>query len=66
MKLPNEFIEKYQTILKDEAEAFFDSFEQKPISAYRTNPLKEKQLDFPIMPSQVPLGGIMGKYQENQ
>ncbi|HEN9960581.1 TPA: hypothetical protein U9K79_001085 [Streptococcus agalactiae] len=47
MKLPNEFIEKYQTILKDEAEAFFDSFEQKPISAYRTNPLKEKQLDFP-------------------
>ncbi|MBW1570494.1 23S rRNA methyltransferase, partial [Streptococcus sp. SPC0] len=40
MKLPNEFIEKYQTILKDEAEAFFYRFEQKPISAYRTNPLK--------------------------
>ncbi len=65
MKLPNEFIEKYQTILKDEAEAFFDSFEQKPISDIAPILSKKSNLIFQ-MPSQVPLGGIMGKYQENQ
>ncbi len=68
MKLPNEFIEKYQTILKDEAEAFFDSFEQKPISAYRTNPLKEKQLDFPNAIPSTPwghYGKISGKSIEH-
>lgn len=68
MKLPNEFIEKYQTILKDEAEAFFDSFEQKPISAYRTNPLKEKRLDFPNAIPSTPwghYGKISGKSIEH-
>ncbi|EHJ53199.1 RsmF rRNA methyltransferase first C-terminal domain-containing protein [Streptococcus macacae] len=40
MLLPEKFVEKYQTILGAEAAAFFKSFEENPVSAYRINPLK--------------------------
>ncbi|MDG3142339.1 RsmF rRNA methyltransferase first C-terminal domain-containing protein [Streptococcus suis] len=46
MQLPQTFIEKYQEILGDEAEAFFASFDEKPISGFRVNPLKEHQISF--------------------
>jgi NOL1/NOP2/sun family putative RNA methylase len=47
MKLPNDFIEKYTDLLAAEAPAFFETFEQEAVSAFRTNPLKECQKDFP-------------------
>lgn len=46
MQLPQDFIDKYNHLLGSEAQAFFESFEQDPISGFRTNPLKESQLDF--------------------
>ena len=69
MKLPNEFIEKYQTILKDEAEAFFDSFEQKPISAYRTNgKISGKSIEHTtgLVYSQEPAAQIVAQIAEPQ
>ncbi|HEK9097292.1 RsmF rRNA methyltransferase first C-terminal domain-containing protein [Streptococcus equi] len=50
MQLPNDFIEKYQQLLGSEAKAFFESFDQPAISAYRINPLKHQSvcLDPPI------------------
>lgn len=54
--------------LKMKQKLFFDSFEQKPISAYRTNPLKEKQLDFPNAIPSTPwghYGKISGKSIEH-
>ncbi|AKU01745.1 hypothetical protein GX026_04635 [Streptococcus agalactiae] len=51
--------------LKMKQKLFFDSFEQKPISDIAPILSKKSNLIFQ-MPSQVPLGGIMGKYQENQ
>ena len=46
MQLPKEFIEKYTNLLGSEAQAFFESFEKPALSAFRTNPLKEKQVIF--------------------
>ena len=46
MRFPNGFEEKYQRLLGKEAASFFSTFDQEPISAFRTNPLKEGQLTF--------------------
>ena len=46
MKFPIGFEEKYQRLLQEEAASFFSTFDEKPISAFRINPLKEGQLVF--------------------
>ena len=46
MRFPTGFEEKYQRLLGKEAASFFSTFDQDPISAFRTNPLKEGQLTF--------------------
>ena len=46
MTLPTAFYEKYEKILGQEAPAFFASFNEEAISAFRVNPLKEKQQAF--------------------
>ena len=46
MRFPNGFEEKYQRLLGKDAASFFSTFDQEPISAFRTNPLKEGQLTF--------------------
>ncbi|MBZ2131392.1 RsmF rRNA methyltransferase first C-terminal domain-containing protein [Streptococcus gordonii] len=46
MRFPNGFEEKYQRLLGKEAASFFSTFDQEPISAFRTNPLKEGQFTF--------------------
>ena len=46
MDFPAGFKEKYEKILGQEAEAFFATFDQEPISAFRSNPLKETQKEF--------------------
>ena len=46
MILKKDFIEKYTRLLAAEAPAFFETFEKEPVSAFRTNPLKEAQQDF--------------------
>ncbi|MBN2959825.1 MAG: RsmF rRNA methyltransferase first C-terminal domain-containing protein [Streptococcus gordonii] len=46
MRFPTGFEEKYQRLLEKEAASFFSTFDQEPISAFRTNPLKEGQLTF--------------------
>ena len=46
MNLPTDFTEKYTRLLAAEAPAFFETFEKEPVSAFRTNPLKEAQQDF--------------------
>ncbi|EHJ57419.1 putative ribosomal RNA large subunit methyltransferase J [Streptococcus urinalis 2285-97] len=43
---PEEFTEKYSNILAKEAPAFFQSFDQEPVSAFRVNPLKKVQKTF--------------------
>ncbi|KRN29501.1 NOL1 NOP2 sun family protein [Lactobacillus selangorensis] len=50
MKLPQAFIEKYQRLLGAEAPAFFASFDQPAVSAFRLNPLKDdfKNVDLPL------------------
>ena len=50
MTFPQEFKEKYTQLLGEEAEAFFQTFDEPAISAYRTNPLKAVQIkgDEPI------------------
>ena len=50
MNFPNGFKEKYQHLLGEDAAAFFATFEQEAVSAFRTNPLKEtpKAFDDPI------------------
>lgn len=40
MKLPIEFIHKYQQLLGDEAKEFLASFQEESYSGYRINPLK--------------------------
>lgn len=64
MNFPNGFKEKYQHLLGEDAAAFFATFEQEAVSAFRTNPLKEAQkylmIRFPIL-----LGDIMERSQEN-
>lgn len=46
MRFPTGFEEKYQRLLGKEAASFFSTFYQEPISAFRTNPLKEGQVTF--------------------
>lgn len=46
MKFPIGFEEKYQRLLQEEAASFFSTFDEKPVSAFRINPLKEGQLAF--------------------
>lgn len=46
MNLPQDFIEKYSELLGPEAQAFFESFDQPAVSGFRTNPLKETQVEF--------------------
>jgi len=46
MDFPVGFKEKYEELLGQEAEVFFETFDQDPISAFRSNPLKENQKDF--------------------
>lgn len=40
MKLPIEFINKYQQLLGDEAECFFSALQKNSLNGYRINPLK--------------------------
>ena len=56
MQFPSDFIEKYNNLLRDEAEDFFASFDQEAVSAYRTNPLKKQQKDFPDAIPETPWG----------
>ena len=46
MNFPNGFKEKYQHLLGEDAAAFFATFDQEAVSAFRTNPLKEAQKAF--------------------
>lgn len=64
MKFPSDFIEKYKDLLGAEAEEFFTSFDQEAVSAYRINPLKKQQKDYPD-PIMEHLGAITVKFQEN-
>ena len=56
MQFPSDFIEKYNKLLGDEAKDFFASFDQEAVSAYRTNPLKKQQKDFPDAIPETPWG----------
>ena len=64
MQFPSDFIEKYNNLLRDEAEDFFASFNQEAVSAYRTNPLKSNRRTF-LMLSLKHLGAITVKFLEN-
>lgn len=44
MILPEEFIQKYRSLLGDEATPFLNSFEDSPVSGFRINPLKQNWL----------------------
>ena len=46
MNFPNGFKEKYQHLLGEDAAAFFATFDQEAVTAFRTNPLKEAQKVF--------------------
>ena len=56
MQFPSDFIEKYNNLLGDEAKDFFAFFDQEAVSAYRTNPLKKQQKDFPDAIPETPWG----------
>lgn len=45
--LSSDFIEKYTKLLAAEAPAFFETFNEEAVSAFRVNPLKESQQIFP-------------------
>lgn len=66
--LPKDFIEKYRNLLGEEAEAFFSSFDEEAVSAFRVNPLKESQAAFsnaiPNMPWSY-YGKVSGKSPEH-
>ena len=64
MKFPSDFIEKYKDLLGAEAEEFFTSFDQEAVSAYRINPLKKQQKDYPDPIPGTPWA-ITVKFQEN-
>ncbi|HEM3577068.1 TPA: RsmF rRNA methyltransferase first C-terminal domain-containing protein [Streptococcus suis] len=68
MQLPQDFIDKYSHLLGQEAQAFFESFDEPAISGFRTNPLKENQLAFdnpiPAMPWSY-YGKVSGKSPEH-
>ena len=68
MQFPSDFIEKYNNLLGDEAKDFFASFDQEAVSAYRTNPLKKQQKDFPDTIPETPwghYGKISGKSSDH-
>ena len=68
MQFPSDFIEKYNKLLGDEAKDFFASFDQEAVSAYRTNPLKKQQKDFPDAIPETPwghYGKISGKSSDH-
>lgn len=68
MQFPDGFVKKYEAILGDEARAFLASFDEEPISAFRTNPLKEVQMNFPNAIPHTPwghYGKISGKSIEH-
>ena len=68
MQFPSDFIEKYNNLLGDEAKDFFASFDQEAVSAYRTNPLKKQQKDFPDAIPETPwghYGKISGKSSDH-
>ena len=68
MQFPEGFVEKYEEILGDEARDFLASFEEEAVSAFRVNPLKEKQLSFPDAIPQTPwghYGKVSGKSPEH-
>lgn len=44
--LSQSFIQKYTELLGQEAPAFFKTFEEEAVSAFRSNPLKEEQVAF--------------------
>lgn len=46
MTLPQDFINKYIELLQEEAPRFLDSFNEPPVSGFRSNPLKENQIAF--------------------
>ncbi|HEM3717070.1 TPA: RsmF rRNA methyltransferase first C-terminal domain-containing protein [Streptococcus suis] len=68
MQLPQDFIDKYTDLLGQEAQAFFESFDEPAISGFRTNPLKEGQIAFdnpiPDMPWSY-YGKVSGKSPEH-
>ncbi|MGQ7660152.1 RsmF rRNA methyltransferase first C-terminal domain-containing protein [Streptococcus suis] len=68
MNLPQDFIDKYSELLGPEAQAFFESFDQPAVSGFRTNPLKETQMEFadaiPDMPWSY-YGKVSGKSPEH-
>ncbi|HFI0451355.1 TPA: RsmF rRNA methyltransferase first C-terminal domain-containing protein [Streptococcus suis] len=68
MQLPQDFIDKYSDLLGQEAQAFFESFDEPAISGFRTNPLKEGQIAFdnpiPAMPWSY-YGKVSGKSPEH-
>lgn len=68
MNLPQDFIEKYSELLGPEAQAFFESFDQPAVLGFRTNPLKETQMEFadaiPDMPWSY-YGKVSGKSPEH-
>ena len=68
MNLPTDFIEKYTDLLAAEAPAFFETFEQEAVAAFRTNPLKECQKEFPNKIPQMDwsyYGKVSGKSPEH-
>ena len=73
MDLPKEFIEKYQKLLGDEAEAFLASLDEKSVIGFRLNPLKRhyKDVDYDLTAS-VPfaqdgfIGKVSGRSLEHQ
>lgn len=56
MNLPVDFIQKYEKLLGDEAPAFFASFDDEAVAAFRTNPLKKAQVAFDQAIPQTPWG----------
>ncbi|MCL0329415.1 RsmF rRNA methyltransferase first C-terminal domain-containing protein [Apilactobacillus xinyiensis] len=72
MKLPNEFIKKYQKLLGEDADSFFKGFNNPVKQGFRVNPLKEKlpqseKLNAPIEYCQYGyFGSVNGKSVDHQ
>lgn len=68
IQLPDDFIDKYQALLGDDAKAFFASFTEETVSAYRVNPLKKHP---PVGDNPIPntpwgyYGKISGKHSDH-
>lgn len=64
MNFPSGFREKYERVLGEEAQAFFESFDQPAQSGFRVNPLKAMLPDFENPIDQMPwsyYGKVSGK-----